>query len=124
MRPRSVVKNAFVSVAVERPLDIAPILAAIAAKANGYVQDSSGSPASEYQSESAYATLRIPADRLDAVTKEVLALGTYVSSSQNQTDVTLQMTDVDARITSLSTSIARLTALMANATRVTSRGVV
>lgn len=113
---RSVIKNASVSVAVEHPLDVAPELARIAADAGGYVQDSSNSPASDYQSESAYATLRIPADKLDAATEEVLALGTFVSSTQSESDVTLQVTDIEARIASLSTSIDRLTALMEEAT--------
>ncbi|GAB2815759.1 hypothetical protein GCM10027022_02260 [Alpinimonas psychrophila] len=113
---RSVVKTSAVSVAVEHPFDIAPELAAIAARAGGYVQDSSSSPASDYQSESAFATLRVPADKLNSVTEEVLALGSFVSSSQSETDVTLQVTDVEARIASLTTSIDRLTALMANAT--------
>jgi uncharacterized small protein (DUF1192 family) len=113
---RSVIKSGSVSIAVEHPLEIAPELATIASDAGGYVQDSSNSPASDYQGESAYATLRVPADQLEAVTEEVLALGTFVSSSQGESDVTLQVTDIDARIASLSTSIARLTALMANAT--------
>lgn len=113
---RSVIKTASVSVAVDHPLEVAPELAKIAANAGGYVQDSSNSPASEYQSESIYVTLRIPADKFDAATAEVLALGTFVSSSQSESDVTLQVTDVDARIASLTTSVDRLTALMANAT--------
>jgi uncharacterized small protein (DUF1192 family) len=113
---RSVIKNASVAVAVEHPLDVAPELAGIAAGAGGYVQDSSNSPASDYQSESAYATLRIPANKLDATTAKVLALGTFVSSTQSESDVTLQVTDVEARIASLSTSIDRLTALMEEAT--------
>jgi hypothetical protein len=113
---RSVITTASVSIAVEHPLDVASDLAAIATAAGGYVQDSNNSPASDYQSESAYATLRIPADKLDSVTAEVLGLGTFVSSSRSETDVTLQVTDVDARINSLTTSIDRLTALMASAT--------
>ena len=113
---RSVVKTAAVSVAVEHPLDVAPELVTIATNAGGYVQDSSNSPASDYQSESAYATLRVPADKLDAVTAEILTLGVFVSSAQSESDVTLHVTDVDARIASLSTSVARLTALMAEAT--------
>lgn len=113
---RSVVKNAYVEVAVDNPLEVAPELATIATASGGFIQDSSASPASEYQGETAYATLRVPANKLDAVTQDVLALGTYVSSSQSETDVTLQKTDLDARIASLRTSIDRLTALMANAT--------
>lgn len=116
---RSVVKTGAVSVAVEHPLDIAPDLAAIALKAGGYVQDSNSSPASQYQGESAFATLRVPADKLNSVTEEVLALGSFVSSSQSETDVTLQLTDVEARIASLTTSIDRLTSLMTNATNTT-----
>lgn len=113
---RSVIKMASVEVAVDSPLTVAPGLLAIAKKAGGYVQDSSASPANEYQRETAYATLRVPADKLDTATQEVLALGSYVSSSQSETDVTLQVTDVDARIASLTTSIDRLTTLMASAT--------
>ena len=113
---RSVVKTAAVEVAVDSPLNVAPNLTAIATEAGGYVQDSSASPANDYQGETAYATLRVPASTLDAVTDKVLALGTYVSSSQSESDITLQVTDVDARIASLTTSIDRLTALMANAT--------
>ena len=113
---RSVVKNANVEVAVDNPLDIAPELATIATASGGFIQDSSASPANDYRGDTAYATLRVPADKLDAVTQEVLALGAYVSSSQSETDVTLQKTDLDARIASLRTSIDRLTSLMANAT--------
>jgi uncharacterized small protein (DUF1192 family) len=113
---RSVIQNASVAVAVDKPLEVAPQLAEIATAAGGYVQDSSGSPANEAQAEVAYATLRVPADKLESVTDEVLGLGTFVSSNTSATDVTLQVTDVNARIASLTTSINRLTALMAGAT--------
>jgi hypothetical protein len=68
---RSVVKTAAVEVAVDSPLSVSPALLAIAKKAGGYVQDSSASPANEYQRETAYATLRVPADKLDAATQDV-----------------------------------------------------
>jgi hypothetical protein len=59
--------------------------------------------------------LRIPADDLDRTLAELKKLGTVNFLTLNAADVTQQTRDIDARITSLKTSVDRLLALMATA---------
>ncbi|MDF2491695.1 MAG: hypothetical protein K0Q58_273 [Microbacterium sp.] len=60
-------------------------------------------------------TVRVPADRLDAVIAEVGGYGEVTSSTIDRTDVTDQAVDLRARIAAQEASVARLTELMSQA---------
>jgi len=65
---------------------------------------------------SVYLTVRIPSEDLTPTLEELEALGDVEDLSLNRQDVTLQVTDLDARIESLLVSIDRLQTLMSQAT--------
>jgi hypothetical protein len=60
-------------------------------------------------------TVRVPADRLDAVIADVDGYGEVTSSTIDRTDVTDQAVDLRARIAAQEASVARLTELMSQA---------
>ncbi|MGA7685791.1 MAG: DUF4349 domain-containing protein [Terriglobales bacterium] len=62
------------------------------------------------------ATLRVPADQLDAVMKELKALGRVASESQGGQDVTSQYVDLRARLANSRNTEKRLTDLLSQCT--------
>lgn len=66
-------------------------------------------------SQTATLTVRVPAEDLDAFLAGLADLGTIEQSSISAADVTTQVIDLDARISSLTGSIARLTELQSQA---------
>ena len=62
------------------------------------------------------ATLRVPADQLDATLTEVKTLGRVESESQSGQDVTSQYVDLQARLSNARTTEQRLTDLLRNRT--------
>ena len=60
-------------------------------------------------------TVRVPADRLDAIIGSVGGFGEVASSTIDRTDVTDQTVDLRARIAAQQASVARLTELMSQA---------
>lgn len=62
------------------------------------------------------ATLRVPADQLDATLAEVKALGRVESESQSGQDVTSQYVDLQARLANARNTEQRLTDLLRNRT--------
>jgi anti-sigma factor RsiW len=62
------------------------------------------------------ATLRVPADQLDATLTEVKTLGRVESESQSGQDVTSQYVDLQARLTNARNTEQRLTDLLRNRT--------
>ncbi|MFM9135135.1 MAG: DUF4349 domain-containing protein [bacterium] len=112
--PREVIRNADISLRVNDVRAAVEQAGAIADAAGGRVAGESLSA----QGESYYGnlTLRVPADRLDAVLSELGALGDVQSVNVTAEDVTAQAVDLDARIAALETSIARLQQLLSQAT--------
>jgi len=70
-------------------------------------------------SASAMMTARVPAEELDAFLAAVEELGEVRSTDINSQDVTLEVIDIQARITTLEDSIERLRELQQQATSVT-----
>ncbi|MDO4260055.1 MAG: DUF4349 domain-containing protein, partial [Actinomycetaceae bacterium] len=62
------------------------------------------------------ATVRIPAERYEALVDHIQSMGELTHISSKSDDVGQQIADVDGRIKALETSVARLTDLMKNAT--------
>lgn len=66
----------------------------------------------------AYVTVRVPSDKLADFTKRVAALGTVLRESANQSDVTQQHIDMEARLKNLRAEEARLREFLDAATNV------
>jgi hypothetical protein len=115
---RSTIETAYLSVSVSTPQSTVTDAERIATEAGGFVQDSSWNPANEFGPESAYLTIRVPFDQLDTVLSSLESLGTVDSLSRSKSDVTLAVTDLNARIASLQQSLNDLRALQAQATNV------
>lgn len=96
---------------VDAPLDAADEVQRIVESAGGRVD--SRSEYTDWQTElpSAYLWVRIPVDALDDTLSSIEALGVLESKSLNNSDVTLQVVDLDARIGVLESSIEKLRAL-------------
>ena len=115
---RSTIETAYLSVSVTAPEKTVADAQRIATEAGGFVQDSSWNPANQYGPESAYLTVRVPVDKLDAVLAQFGSLGKVDSLSRSKTDVTLTLTDLNARIASLQQSLDNLRTLQAQASNV------
>jgi hypothetical protein len=115
---RSTIETAYLSVSVSAPQSTVTDAERIATDAGGFVQDSSWNPANEFGPESAYLTIRVPVDQLDTVLSQLESLGSVDSLSRSKSDVTLAVTDLNARIASLQQSLNDLRALQAQATNV------
>ena len=113
---RDVVTTGTVSLTVKDPISSAQSAADITEQAGGRVDSRSENPSIDGQPSSANLVLRIPADELDNAVIELKKLGTVNKVSLNATDITQQTQDIEARITSLQTSVDRLLSLMAKAT--------
>ncbi|WP_371306616.1 DUF4349 domain-containing protein [Rhodococcus zopfii] len=81
------------------------------------VEDSGGrvDSVTEQPEISSVLTVRVPADRLEGTLDELRGLGEVTSLTTTRDDVTLQYTDLEARISALQASADRLRALMASA---------
>lgn len=113
---RQVVSTASLSLSSTDPVGAADAAVDIVLDVDGHVDSRTDTPTDDNQQESAQLVLRVPADDLDETMVELKAVGELQRSSLNQTDVTTQVADLDARITALETSVARLLSLMAQAT--------
>ncbi|MBH0122849.1 DUF4349 domain-containing protein [Rhodococcus sp. CX] len=81
------------------------------------VEDSGGrvDSVTEQPGISSVLTVRVPADRLEGTIDELRGLGEVTSLTTTRDDVTLQYTDLEARISALQASVDRLRALMESA---------
>ncbi len=104
------------TVTVTKPLTAADDASKIAGKFGGSVSYRSESSATADSPGSAQLTLRIPSGKLTQALDELKELGIARDTSINALDVTAESTDLDARITSLQTSVDRLLTLMSQAT--------
>jgi predicted small secreted protein len=105
---RSQIITGDVYLTVDAPLEAADQVQAIVESAGGRVD--SRSEYTDWQTElpSAYLWVRIPVDALDDTLASIEALGVLESKSLNNSDVTLQVVDLDARIGVLESSIQKL----------------
>ncbi len=67
---------------------------------------------------SASITLRVPADRLDALTDAIAKLGEVITQSETSSDVTEQAVDMEARLKNLRAEEARLRTFLDRADKV------
>lgn len=119
VQDRDVVTTGSVSITVKDPIKAAQDSVTITEQAGGRVDSRTETPSIDGQPASANLVLRIPADELDSAVAELKKLGTVNRVSINASDITQQTRDIDARITSLRTSVDRLLTLMSKATDTT-----
>jgi hypothetical protein len=113
---QQVIRTAYVTIRVS---DVTAGVADVRSAVNATGGTISTEDVSRYDgSQTATLTVRIPAEDLDAFLAGLADLGTIEQSSISAADVTTQVIDLDARITSLKGSIARLTELQAQAANV------
>ena len=113
---RQVVSTASLSITSSDPVGAADSAVEIVLDVDGHIDSRTDTPTADNQQESSQLVLRVPADDLDATMVELKTVGELARSSLNQTDVTTQVADLDARITALKTSVGRLLNLMSQAT--------
>jgi hypothetical protein len=96
----------------QSPSSIATKLAAIAYSVGGYVAYSSTT------NSSAFVVIRVPAGLYQTTYSQVLSLGNVSSSTSVSNDVTIQYTDLQARLSSLQTEATALLRLLNTSTSV------
>ncbi|WP_159449599.1 DUF4349 domain-containing protein [Demequina sp. NBRC 110057] len=116
---RSVIVTGSLFITVDNPASAAEQAAAIVRGAGGRIDSRNEIAPSEYDSGSAWLTLRIPADDLDGVVDELRGLGTVDEYSTSSADVTRQVTDLDSQISTLRNSTERIEALLLEAKDIT-----
>ncbi|MDN4475186.1 DUF4349 domain-containing protein [Demequina sp. SYSU T00192] len=112
---RALIVTGAMYMTVEDPIGAADRAADIVARAGGRVDARSETAPSTYDGGSARLTLRIPASTLDATVDELRALGTVDEFSTDSADVTVEVRDLDAQISTLRASTARIESLLADA---------
>ncbi|MEX0913809.1 MAG: DUF4349 domain-containing protein, partial [Demequina sp.] len=112
---RSVIVTGDLYMTVEDPIAASDTAAGIVQNAGGRIDARRETAPDEYNGGSAWLTLRIPADRLDAVVNELRELGTVDEFSTSSYDVTTEVTDLEAQISTLRASTERIEALLAQA---------
>lgn len=113
---RQVITTAFLTLVVADARESADEATRIVEAVGGRVDDRSEDTGFDDDRVSADLTVRIPADRLSETLEELKAIGEVDALQIRSEDVTLQVTDLDARIAALEVSIARLQDLMSGAT--------
>lgn len=112
---RQVIITASATLRVGDPAAAADAVASLAEAAGGRVEGREEYAGGEDDPGWATLTLRIPADDLSTALADLDGVGTVVSVSQSEEDVTGTVVDLDARIESLQTSTDRLLEIMADA---------
>ncbi|WP_062287836.1 DUF4349 domain-containing protein [Demequina phytophila] len=100
---------------VEDPIAAADDATGIVEDAGGRVDARSETAPQTYDGGSAHLTLRIPAPELDPVVEELRSLGTVDEFSTSSADVTREVDDLAAQISTLRASTARIEALLDDA---------
>lgn len=113
---QQIITTVDLTVTVTTPSSAADAASDIANKLGGNVSYRSETSATDNYPGSAQLTLRIPSAKLTQALDELKELGVARDTSINAMDVTTESRDLDARITSLQTSVDRLLTLMAQAT--------
>ena len=112
---RDVIITGSMYMTVEQPIEAADRAASIVRDAGGRIDSRRENAPSEGYGGAAELTLRIPSGQLDAVVDRLRELGAVDEYSTNVSDVTNEVDDLEARISTLRASTARIEALMVDA---------
>jgi len=115
--PQHVIVEGYMTVVVDEPTETVARVTDLVAQAGGYVESRSEQAPTEDSRGRATLVLRLPAAGVEGTLDAIAALGELADRNTTATDVTLQVTDLDARIEALETSIDRLLAMLADAQR-------
>jgi hypothetical protein len=112
---RDVIITGTMYMTVENPIEAADRAANIVQNAGGRIDARNETAPDEGYGGSAYLTMRIPSGDLDAVVDQLRELGAVDEYSTNSNDVTNEVDDLEARISTLRASTARIEALLEQA---------
>ena len=112
---RSVIITGAMYMTVEDPIAAADQAVGIVQNAGGRIDARSETAPDERYGGSASLTLRIPSNKLDAVVDDLREMGTVDKFSTDSYDVTTEVTDLEAKISTLRASTARIEALLLEA---------
>lgn len=112
---RDIIVTGTMTVTADDPIDASREAVRIVETAGGRIDGRTEYASRNGDAGSATLTLRIPADRLQAVLDDLAELGRADELSTSSSDVTVQTQDLEARIAALRATIERLTALLARA---------
>ena len=112
---RSVIITGELYMTVEDPIAAAREATAIVYDTGGRVDARHETAADEYDGGSAWLTLRIPAPELETVVQDLGELGDVDDYRTHSFDVTNEVTDLEARISTLRASTARIESLLTEA---------
>ena len=112
---RDVIITGSMYMTVEQPIEAADRAATIVQDAGGRIDARRENAPSEGYGGAAELTLRIPSGQLDTVVDQLRELGAVDEYSTNVSDVTNEVDDLEARISTLRASTARIEALMVDA---------
>jgi hypothetical protein len=112
---RDVVRTAELTVQVGDPAAAAAEVRTAVAAVGGFVADERAGTGA---GGSAGFTLRVPAERLDALTGRLAGLGTVTSRTSRAEDVSAPVADLDGRVAAQRASVARVRALLDRATTI------
>lgn len=112
---RSVIKTGSLSFETSEISTVKSKLTSLTASQEGLIENWSQESNNEGEIWSISATLRVPADKLDATIEQISEFGKVLSTNVSNSDVTTQVLDIDARVAALQTSVERLEKLMADA---------
>jgi hypothetical protein len=110
-RARDVVRTGTMELTVEDFDAAAADVRRVASGAGGFVADE---PV-RARDEEAVLTVRVPADRFDAVRAAIAELGDVAEQNVEARDVTAEVVDVESRIASLRASVVRVRGLLSQA---------
>lgn len=117
---RRVIRNGYVELVVDDILVATDEVTDLAEEYGGFVESLGSSSdrddeAAAEEIRSGWATLRVPAEDLDAVRTALGDIGEVTSTEISENDVTSQAIDLEARIDATQVSVDRLTDLMEQA---------
>ncbi len=112
---RALIVTGAMYMTVEDPIAAADRAEDIVTSAGGRIDSRSETAPGAYDGGSARLTLRIPAAALDSAVDELRALGTVDEFTTDSADVTTEVRDLDAQISTLRASTARIESLLADA---------
>lgn len=112
---RSIITTGSLYLTVDEPMAAADKAAQLVESAGGRVDGRSENAPQGSDGGSAMLTLRIPHDKLDAVVEDLETLGSVDQYSTTSQDVTTEVTDLTARISTLKASTERIERLIKDA---------
>lgn len=110
---RKLIRNASLNVETKAYDDFTAALEKQLATYGAYIQSGENTGSAERGNRWASYVIRVPADRYDELLSSVSALGNVAYKSENVQDVTMEYTDVEAKIRALSVEEETLLSILA-----------